>query len=208
MTILESIKKAKESKKRNFSQIFDLIINLKEIDIKKAENKINEFFMLPKGAGKERSIVVFSDEAKKIEGCKIIKGTEIEELAKNKKDAKKLIGETNFFLSEPKLMAVVGKHLGKFLAPRGMMPRPIAGDVNKIVEETKKSVRILVDKQPIIHTIVGSEKMEDKDVEENIKALITYLEKKLPRGKNNIKSVYLKTTMGHPMKIEADKDGK
>ena len=202
MTIVESIKKARESKKRNFNQTFDLIINLKEIDLKKSEHKFDEHFILPKDIGKERSITLFSSAAKKIEGCKIVKGTEIEDLVKKKKVLKKLIGETDFFLSEPKLMPVVGKHLGKFLAPRGMMPKPVAGDIDKIIEGTKKSVRIILDKQPIIHTIVGSEKMDDKDVGENIKALLAHLQKKFPRGKDNIKSVYLKTTMGHPVKIE------
>jgi large subunit ribosomal protein L1 len=204
MTLLESIKKARKSKKRNFNQTFDLIINLKEIDLKKAENKIDEYFILPKGVGKGVSITLFSDTAKKIEGCKIIKGSEIENLGKKKKLLKKLISETDFFLSEPKLMPVVGKHLGKFLAPRGMMPKPIAGDVNKIIEGVKKSVRIVVNKQPIIHTVVGSEKMDDRDIEENIKSIFSFLEKKLPRGKNNIKNVYLKTTMGHPVKIEVE----
>ena len=48
MTILEKIKELKEkSKKRNFTQRFDLIINLKDIDLKKSENKINEIFILP-----------------------------------------------------------------------------------------------------------------------------------------------------------------
>jgi len=202
MTLLEKIKKVRETKKRNFNQTFDLVINLKEIDLKKPGNKIDEHFILPKGTGKEMSIALFSDTAKKIEGCKIIKASEIEDLAKNKKTIKKLIYETDFFLSEPKLMPVVGKYLGKFLAPRGMMPKPVAGNVDEIIEGMKKSIQIVIDKQPIIHTIVGSEKMDDKDVEENIKSLLSFLEKKFPRGKHNIKNVYLKTTMGHPVKLE------
>jgi len=204
MTILENVKKVRESRKRNFNQTFDLIINLKELDLKKAENRIDEHFILPKGTGKEASITLFSDSAKKVEGCKIIKGMEIEDLAKKKKNLKKVIRETDFFLSEPKLMPVVGKHLGRFLAPRGMMPKPVTGDVSKIIEGTKKSIKIKLNKQPIIHTVVGSEKMDDKDVEENIKTLLAYLQKKLPGGKNNIKNVYLKTTMGHPVEIEVD----
>ena len=44
--------------------------------------------------------------------------------------------------------------------------------------------------------------MDDKYVEENIKTLIKFLEKRLPKGKNNIKNVYLKLTMGEPKKIE------
>jgi large subunit ribosomal protein L1 len=203
MKILEKIKELKEkSKKRNFNQRYDLIVNLKEIDLKKTENKINEIFVLPKGVGKEVSVTLFSDSAKKIEGCKIIRGSEIEDLGGDKKKLNKLINETQFFLSEPKLMPVVGKYLGKFLAPRGLMPKPVVGNSEDMIKGSKGGVKILVDKQPIIHTIVGSENMDDKDVEENIHALLTFLEKKLPRGKNNIKSVYLKLTMSHPEKLE------
>jgi len=202
MTILEQIKKVKEkSKKRNFIQRYDLIVNLKELDLKKSENKIDEIFSLPKGTGKDNTITIFSD-SHKIEGCKIIKGPEIEELGGDRKELKKLIDGTDFFLSEPKLMPIVGKHLGKFLAPRGLMPKPIIGDINKVVKDSKNGIRILVEKQPIIHTVVGSEKMDDKDVEGNIRALITFLQKRLPKGKNNIKNIYLKLTMGEPMKLE------
>ncbi len=175
---------------------------MKELDLKKPENKINEIFVLPKGTGKVASVTLFSDSVKKIEGCKIVNSSEIEELGKNKKELDKLIAETQIFLSEPKLMPVVGKHLGKFLAPRGLMPKPIVGNVEKVIKDSGGGVKIVVDKQPIIHTVVGSEKMDDKDVEENIRALLNFLEKKLPKGKNNIKDVYLKLTMSHPVKLE------
>jgi len=205
MTILEQIKEVKEkSKKRNFSQKYDLIINLKDLDLKKTENKIDEFFVLPKGSGKEASVTLFSDTTKKIEGCGIIKSSEIEGLGKNKKQVKKLINQTDFFLAEPKLMPIVGKHLGKFLAPVGKMPKPVVGDVEKMIKDSGSAVRIIMSKQPIIHTIVGSEKMDDKDVEENIRTLLNFLKSKLPRGKNNIKNIYLKLTMGHPVKLEVE----
>ena len=203
MPILEQIKETNEkSKKRNFTQRYDLIVNLKDLDLKKPENKIDEIFLLPKGTGKDSLIILFSDSNQKIEGCKIIKSTEIEELEKNKKNLKKLIESTKFFLSEPKLMPTVGKYLGKYLAPRGLMPKPVIGDLEKMINHSKKGIRIIVDKQPIIHTIVGSEKMNEKDVEENIRAFLAFLEKRLPKGKNNIKNVYLKLTMGKPIKLE------
>ena len=205
MTILERIKEVKEkSKKRNFPQRYDLIINLKDLDLKKTENKIDEFFVLPKGSGKEASVTLFSDSIKKIGNCGIIKSSEIEELGRKKKEVKKLINQTDFFLSEPKLMPVVGKHLGKFLAPVGKMPKPVVGDVEKMIKDSGDAARIIVNKQPVIHTVVGSEKMDDKDVEENIRALLSFLKTKLPRGKNNIKNVYLKLTMGHPVKLEVE----
>jgi large subunit ribosomal protein L1 len=209
VSILEKVKEVKKnSKKRNFNQRYDLIINLKDLDLRKAENKIDEFFVLPKGSGKEASITLFSDSLKRVEGCRIIKSSEIEELGKKKQAIKKLIKETDFFLSEPKLMPIVGKHLGKFLAPRKLMPKPVVGDVEKTVKELKNSVRIVLDKQPVIHAVVGSEDMDEKDVAENIESVISFLSKRLPRGRNNIKSVYLKLTMGHPVLLEVEQSGK
>jgi len=203
MAILEKIKELKEkSKKRNFLQRYDLIVNLKELDLKKTENKINEILVLPKGTGKIGAVTLFSDSTKKMEGCRIVTASEIEELGKNKKGLDELISETQIFLSEPKLMPVVGKHLGKFLAPRGLMPKPVMGGVEDMIKDSAKGIKIIVDKQAVIHTIVGSENMDDKDVEENIRAILSFLEKKLPKGKNNIRNVYLKLTMSHPVKLE------
>jgi large subunit ribosomal protein L1 len=205
MTILEKIKEIREkSKKRNFNQRFDLVVNLKELDIKKAESKIDELLILPKGTGKDASIAFFSDSAKKMDGCTILSGSEMEKLSKDKKALRTLIGQTDFFLAEPKLMIVAGKYLGKFLAPKGKMPKPVAGDIEKIINSTKKSIKISVSKHPIIHTVVGSEKMDDNDLEENIKTVINFLKTRLPKGKNNIKNVYLKLTMGHPVKLEVE----
>ena len=46
-SILKALKEAKEgSQKRNFRQSFDLIINLKGIDNKKAEHQIDDFVEL------------------------------------------------------------------------------------------------------------------------------------------------------------------
>ena len=62
MKIEEQIKKLRESsKKRNFNQRFDLIITLKDLDLKKAENQFNELLVLPRIPGKPASITLFSD---------------------------------------------------------------------------------------------------------------------------------------------------
>lgn len=208
MSILKGIKEVKKkAKKRNFIQRYDLIVNLKNLDLKKKENQIDETFLLPKKSGKKARVTFFSTTASKIEDCNVMKGSMIEKLGKDKKSLKELISKTDFFLAEPKLMPVVGKHLGKFLAPRGMMPKPVMGDVKEMVENLKNSVKVVIKKQPIIQTVVGSQDMKDEDVKKNIKALLTLLKKKLPEGKNNIKNVYLKLTMGSPVKLEVEWDG-
>jgi len=191
-SVLEAVKKAREvAKKRNFSQTFDLIVNLKFIDLKKPENRINEILFLPKGRGKNAKIVVFSDSIKDPE-IKVYKSSDIERLGTNKRALKKLVKETDFFLAEPKLMPIVGKNLGRVLAPRGKMPTVIAGDVKQMIKRYENSVRLKVKDSPVVQCMVGTEGMKDEDVSENIRAVLEFLEKRLPKGRNSIGEVMIK----------------
>ncbi|MBL7170152.1 MAG: hypothetical protein ISS48_03975 [Candidatus Aenigmarchaeota archaeon] len=203
MTITEQIKKLRESsKKRNFNQRFDLIITLKDLDLKKAENQIDEILVLPKIPGKPASVTLFSDSIKKLESARVVSGEDIPKLAGNKKELKKIVKETTIFLSEPKLMPVVGKHLGKFLAPTGKMPKPVVGDIKKTVTDFERGVKIKTTKQPMLQLSMGSENMKDEEIEENVKAALNFLKTKLSKGKNNISTVYLKLTMSKPIRLE------
>lgn len=176
-------------------------MTFKEFDVNKPENKIDEFFQLPKGIGRPTRITIFHSE-KLNTPHKVLNQADIEALEKDKKKIKKLIKETDIFVAEPKLMPIVGKYLGKYLAPKGMMPKPIVGDVNSFLKSLEGSVRLSIKKQPSIQTIVGSEDMKDEDIAENIQALINHIIHKLPKGKHNIKNIYIKFTMSKPVKIE------
>jgi large subunit ribosomal protein L1 len=199
--ILNTIKELKEkSKKRNFSQTFDLIVILKEIDLKKPENRFSEDVVLPRGRGESASIVVFSDRLKDID-CETIGSNDIEKLSKDKRAVKKMVSKTQFFLAEAPLMPVVGKALGQFLAPRGKMPKIITGDATQLVKNLKKSVRIKIKDAPVIQCLVGNEDMSDEDVTENIESVLEFLNTKLPKGKHNIGRVLIKLTMSEPIKV-------
>lgn len=200
--IVEAVKKLRESsKKRNFSQSFDLIVNLKNIDPKKPEGKINEVLQLPNGRGKPSNVVIFSDSIKSDE-YRVIGGTEIGKIGKDKREAKRLASSTDFFVSEPKLMPSIGKSLGMLLAPRGKMPTLITGNADDLIKKFKNSTRLKIKDSPVIQCIVGAEVMSDEKVAENIETVMKFLEKKLPKGRNNIKNVCVKLTMSKPVKIE------
>lgn len=181
---LQAIKELKEkSKKRNFPQSFDLIISLKEFDIKKPENKFTEDVVLPHGRGKEAEVVVFSDSVKDVD-CKVLTTEDVNKLTKSKRDAKKLISETDFFLSEPKLMPTIGKVLGAYLAPKGKMPKMFTGgEIKSLVKNYKKSVRVRIKDSPVVQCLVGKEDMKDEEVIENVEEVIRALEAKLPKRK-------------------------
>jgi large subunit ribosomal protein L1 len=198
---LEVVKAARaNSKKRAFPQTFDIAINLKLFDTKKPENRLNEIFALPNGRGKDAKIVIFSDTIKS-DDAQVYSGADIERLAASKRELKNMTGDTDFFLAEPKLMIVVGKTLGRILAPHGKMPTVLAGDYKQIASGYKNSVRLKVKDAPVVQTMVGPEGMPDEQVAGNIDAILSFLEKKLAKGKNNIGTVRLKLTMGKPAKL-------
>lgn len=199
MKLQEAISHIRTNKQRKFSQSFDLIINLKNIDLKKPENRFSKDVQLPHGRGKEINVGVISD---KIPGG--INKAEIESISNNKKKVRELVKNYEFLVCEAPLMPLVGKLLGKYLAPRGKMPKllPPGRDHNAAVNELKNSVRARVRDYPVVHVYAGNEKMSDQQIKENAEKILDEISKALPKGKNQIKNVYLKTTMSSPVKIE------
>jgi large subunit ribosomal protein L1 len=205
---LSEIREAKEkSKKRNFVQTWDLIINLKNMDLKKPENKLNLEFPLPESRGRESKVIFIVDnllpEAKKTDGLVIVK-SELEKLGRDKKILKKYAEDYDWWFCEAPLMPIVGKTLGVVLGPRGRMPKPIPpkGSVLPFVEMAKRMIKIRIKDSPVIHVPVGTEKMNEEQIMKNVIAVMNFVKEKLPKGKTNIKDAYVKLTMGSPIKLK------
>jgi large subunit ribosomal protein L1 len=205
--VLDAIKKARDIKKRNFKQTFDLAINLKSIDLKKPENKIKAEIKLPHGF-KEAKIGIVADnllpQAKDLENVIVIRKEQIEAFGKNKKEAKKLARSCRYFLAEAPLMPMIGKALGPFLAPKNLMPTPIpptTSNLKSIVDQKRGVFKIQLKDSPTIHIPVGIEDMEDEKIAENIDTVVKTVLTSLPKGKEQIKNIVIKMTMGKPVKV-------
>ncbi len=200
MKIDDALKSIRESnKQRKFSQSIDLIINLKNIDLKKPENKFSKEVLLPHGRGKEISVGIISDS---ITGA--VTKTDIETFEKDKKKLKQFTKQYDFTIAEAPLMPLVGKVLGRYLAPRGKMPKllPPGRNPQMMVDELKNSVRIRVRDSPTIQVLAGSEDMSNDQLKENIDRILDEVNKNLPKGKNQVKDVCIKMTMGKPVKLD------
>lgn len=205
----EAVKHARtQTKKRKFSQTWDLSINVKGMNLKRPENRLNLEYLLPAGRGKEVKIGVIADElaaqAKTKGADAVIRKGEIDTLAKDKKKMKKLANDMTWFLGEVTLMAQIGKSLGAVLGPRGKVPKPIPpkADVGVFITRARNTVRVALKDSPVIHIPLGSEAMSDEDIVKNLDGVINFVKEKLPKGVNNIRSAYVKLTMGKPVKIE------
>jgi len=206
--IIEALKEMRaRTKKRNFRQSVELLVSLRDIDLRRPENRIRELVELPNGLGKEARVCVIAsgDAALRARraGLDVLDREELEAMAGDKKAAKKLAEQYDFFVAEAPLMPLIGRVLGPVLGPRGKMPTPVPpmADFKPVVERLKKSVRVVAWKAPNVYCRVGTEDMDDKALAENINAVIKALEDKLPRGLGNIKSVYVKMTMGPAVEV-------
>ena len=205
--IVSAVEKALESKKK-FNQSVDIAVNLKNVDMSNPSNRIDEEVVLPNDRGKESTIAVFAsgEVAMKAKGAAdlVIQPDEIEGLAEDNKKAKKMADEHDFFLAEAPLMPIIGKRLGTILGPRGKMPKPLPPnvEVESLIKRLRKTVRMRSRDKPTIHCPIGRADMNIEKIAENIEAVLKRLETKLERGKMNILSVYVKTTMGQAIKIQ------
>ena len=202
--IEEAVKKVKEeAKPRKFTQSIDVVITINDLDINKPENRIDEDVLLPNGRGKDVKIAFIAEgelayQAEQAGADLVINKEKLEELGKNRPQAKKMANSYDFFVAQTDLMPTVGRFLGPVLGPRKKMPKPIpaSADPNVILGRLRSTIKIRVKDNPIIQSIVGSENMSEQEIAENIDAIMDVLDRNLENGSKQIRAMYLKTTMG------------
>jgi large subunit ribosomal protein L1 len=207
--IKEAVEKAiGNSKKRNFVETVEVAVNLKNLDMKKPENRIDALITLPYGTGKDRKIGVFAKgdtalKAKEAGADLVLSPEDIDELAKDKRRLRKIANEMDFFIAEAPLMPEIGKKLGPILGPRGKIPQPIPplSDPAPFIQRLKKSVKVRTRDKLTFHAPVGTKELDPDKISDNILEILKVIENKYENAVNNVKSVYVKTTMGPAVRV-------
>tara|TARA_Y100000310_G_C20384227_1_gene669638 strand:- start:51 stop:755 length:705 start_codon:yes stop_codon:yes gene_type:complete len=213
--IQESLKKLRElSKKRKFNQSIDLIINLKQLDIKNPDHKVDVFLQLPKPKPKNPKICALIDKELSTKAKifdKVILKEDFPKYAKDKKLTKKLASSYDYFLAQANLMGDIATAFGKVLGPKGKMPNPKAGcivpgvipSLEPIKAKIDSTVRFVTKDQLVVKAPMGFEDMSDEDITENIFSSYNTVLHTIPREKDNIKSIFIKMTMSPAVEITA-----
>lgn len=206
--IIDALAKAREAApERGFEQSIDLTVNLRELDMRRPENRINLRIHLPNGVGSKKVLVFASGDlalrARRAGADSIIEPPELQEMASDKKAAKKRLKDFDVFISEAPLMPTVGRVVGPILGPKGKMPTPVPpqAPIDDIIERERRAIVLRSRDRPILQCIVGNEGMEDEKIAENVENLLSSLTATLRRGMGNIRSIYLKLTMGSAVKV-------
>ena len=209
--VLNILKKVKEGPKRKFTQTVDFVVNLKGLDLKKAEESLNAYVGLHFPIGKKFSICglvgpELLEQARKV--CD--QAISVDDFSKfqDKKVAKKLSRTHDYFIAQATIMPKVATSFGKVLGPAGKMPNPKAGCVvppnaslQPLYDRLQKTIRVTTKNDPIVHVPVGKEAMKDEELVDNVMTVYDFIINHVPQGKDNVKSAYLKLTMGksHPL---------
>jgi len=209
--VLDAVKLAREfSKQRNFSQTFDIIINLKDLNPKKADENIDLFTTLPNSKGKQVRICALVDkdltEKAKIFD-QVISESEFINYQKPK-EIKQLTEQYDFFIAQATIMTNIAKTFGKVLGARGKMPNPKAGciitpasDLEQLKLRLQKTVRLKTKNESIIKVPVGKEDMQDEQVAENIISIYNSLTHSLPKEEENIRNLFVKLAMSPAVRL-------
>ena len=201
MEIKAALAELRKEKKRKFIQTVDLVMNLKNFDVRK--EALNTFVDVPHGS--EKKLAAFFTKR-----SKLIDTITPEDFVKYKeaKDIKKLAKKYDAFIAAAPLMGKIATTFGRVFGPMNRMPSPQAGIVVKeddemvkaMIEKMNRSLRVK-NKEMAIKLPVGKEDMSDDEIAENVEAAIKGLKNKLPRGNDNVKEVLIKFTMTKPVKI-------
>ena len=201
----EAIKLVKSTSVTKFDSSVELALRL-NLDTKKADQQLRGAFVLPKGTGKTKKVLVIAkgDQAKAAEAAGADYVGDIDMLEKIEKE--------NWFdfdtmIATPDMMPALGK-LGKVLGPKGLMPNPKTGtvttDTKKAVEEVKKGrIEYRTYSFGNVHTIIGKVSFDETKLLENLNAFVSLIIKTKPAVVKGayIKGITISSTMGPGIKI-------
>lgn len=197
----EAIDLVKKLAFAKFDETVELSMNL---NVKKSTT-IRDTLVLPHQFKGEKKILVFAkgdkaEEARKA-GAAFVGDDDLIEKVRS--------GWTDFdvAVATPDMMKDVGK-LGPILGRRGLMPNPktqtVTFEVTAAINELKKGrVEFRSDKTGVIHMAVGKVSMDAAQLNENIQAVISEVERKRPSDTKGdfVNSIAISSTMGPGIKL-------
>lgn len=213
---LEELKN--KAPKRNFKQTIDLILNLKDLDLKKPEQQMDVWAQLPHALPKKKRVAALvgpelAEQARQY--CDTVVTHENFKKFDDKKLIKKLARDHDYFIAQANLMPDVAKTFGKVLGPRSKMPNPKAGcvvppnaNLAPIIDRLQKTLHLTAKTQLSIKCAVGTEEMLPEQVIENATTVYNTVVNALPQEERNIKNVMLKLTMSKPVQVTTEKTKK
>jgi len=202
------LKNSNETKKRGFLETIDLQISLKNYDPVK-DKRFSGVFRLPVIPRPKYSVCILGDAKHEGEAkankLPVLTADDLKKLNKNKKAIKKLADTYDAFLASASLIRQIPRIMGPGLNKAGKFPSVLGNndDINAKVDDQKATVKFqLKSKKTLCMGIaIGNVKMGEMELVNNITSSINYLVSLLTKNWQQVKRLYIKSTMGRSHRI-------
>lgn len=173
-SLTEAVKLVKETSFSKFDGSVEIHVNV-------VEKGIRGTVALPHSTGKDIRVKIADEKL-------------IEELTKSSKV------DFDILVASPDMMPKLAK-VAKVLGPKGLMPNPKTGTISPNPEKLAKELASgqlqwkTEAQTPIVHATLAKVSFENKQIEDNLSALLKAI------GKDRIRTAFIKATMGPAIKI-------
>jgi len=202
------LKYANTENKRNFLETIELQIVLKNYDPVR-DKRFSGSIKLPTPPRQKFKVCVLGnqkhcDEAK-VAGVPFMSVDDLNKLKRNNKLVKKLANQYNAFLASADLIKRIPRILGPGLNKAGKFPSVLGNsdNINEKVNEQKASIKLQLKskKNMVLGVPVGNVSMNELEVTNNINLAINFLVSLLKKNWQNIRKLYVKSSMGPPFRV-------
>lgn len=205
-SVADALDLAVKTASAKFDETVELHVKL-GVDGRNADQQVRGVVVLPHGTGKSKKILVFA----KGDNAEIAKKAGADFVGAE--DMVTKIQSQNWFgfdvcVTTPDMMPVIGR-IAKILGPKGLMPNPKSGtvttDLTKAIAEIKAGkVEYRLDKNNIVHVMIGKVSFGAEKLAENLTTVMEALIKAKPAAAKGtyIKSVSVSSTMGPGIKVQ------
>jgi large subunit ribosomal protein L10Ae len=184
----------------------ELQIGLKNYDPSK-EKRFSGVVKLPNATKFNYKVCILGDqihmdEAKKL-GVPCMDVEAIKALNKDKKLIKKLARKYNAFLASDSVVRQIPRIMGPGLNKAGKFPILVqhTEDLKAKILELQCQVKFQLKKTVCLAVAVGNLKLTEDQLSANIERTVNFLISLLKKGWQNIRTLYVKSTMGAPQRI-------
>ncbi|KAG8132206.1 hypothetical protein E2320_010078 [Naja naja] len=127
----------------------------------------------------------------------------LKKLNKNKKLVKKLAKKYDAFLASESLIKQIPRILGPGLNKAGKFPSLLTHNENMVgkVDEVKSTIKFQMKKVLCLAVAVGHVKMTEDELVYNIHLAVNFLVSLLKKNWQNVRALYIKSTMGKPQRL-------